>query len=133
MIDISALLKNDQTFVFVNKIIMIPPENFIYKGIECTFKFYNNAKGNEELGEKVANLFWEIALQEKPYGKHLIDIAVDKFVLTVNNGNRTQKMPFVEKCVKHITEHHCPLQAIKILLALVKQIPLNPISDILPK
>lgn len=64
---------------------------------------------------RAAQLFWDIAVQERAYKKQIIELAMEKFIDLIRNWDREHKFNFINKGIHKIRNNESSVQCIKII------------------
>lgn len=102
IVDIAMIFKHEEIELLVEKFSKVPPNEFVEKEIECVFELSKYSYKQANFQVKSANLFWEIATQQRPYRKQIVEIAIDKFIELIRNWDREAKGEFILKCIENI-------------------------------
>jgi hypothetical protein len=86
--DIAIMFKNDEIEMLVERFAQVPPEQFVEKEIECVYELSKYSYKQASFSVRAAQLFWDIAVQERPYKKQIIEMAMDKFIDLIRNWER---------------------------------------------
>jgi hypothetical protein len=103
--DTAVSYKGEEIDHLINKFVSVPPEQLIEKEIECAYELTKFSYRKTSYSEKAAQLLWEIAINQKPYKKQLIDLALDKFIDLIRNWEREQKGEYLLACIQNIKDH----------------------------
>ena len=97
--DTAAMFRNDEIEILVERFASVPPEQFVDKEIECVYELSKYSYKQANFSTRAANLFWEIAVQIRPYKKQIVDLAMDKFIELIRNWERDQKGEYILRCI----------------------------------
>jgi hypothetical protein len=89
--DTAVAFRNEEIEILVDKFASVPPEQFVDKEIECVYELSKYSYKQANFSTRAANLFWEIAIQKRPYKKQIVELAMDKFIELIRNWDREQK------------------------------------------
>ena len=100
--DCAIMFKNDEIEMLVARFAEVPPDQFVEKEIECVYELSKYSYKLASFSVRAAQLFWDIAVQERAYKKQIIELAMDKFLDLIRNWDRDQKYNFINKCIHKI-------------------------------
>lgn len=86
--ELAVMFKQDEIEMLVKRFSQIPPDQFVEKEIECVYELSKYSYKQQTFSVEAASLFWDIAVQERPYKKQIIEIAIDKFIDLIRNWDR---------------------------------------------
>ncbi|CDW78148.1 ubiquitin carboxyl-terminal hydrolase family protein [Stylonychia lemnae] len=121
--EVAIMFKQDEVEMLVQRFSEVPPDQFVEKEIECVYELAKYSYKQQTFSVRAAKLFWDIAVQERPYKKQIIEIAMEKFIDLIRNWDREQKGEFIAKCIAKIKNHQSTVQSIKIVQKILDQIP----------
>jgi hypothetical protein len=68
-------------------------------------------------------LFWDIAIQKRPYQKDLVENAIDKLISLLKMQEREPKMQYISHAYECLSEHRSSLQAVRVMAKIIEDIP----------
>jgi hypothetical protein len=97
--DLAHAFRNEEIEILVRKFETVPPDDFVQKEIECVYELSKYSYKQLTFNKLAVDLFWDIAVQERPYKKQVVEMAIDKLLELIKNWERDQKFEYIIRCV----------------------------------
>jgi hypothetical protein len=108
----------------------IEPEKFILREIECLSSLISYGNRPAQAVQLQTQLFFDIAVQNRPYPKELVEVAIDKLIGSVRTAQEGPiRLAYIKKAYDTLLEHRASIQCIRIIAKILEEVPSHRYSD----
>lgn len=128
--DVSGQLSVSELESIIRLFSAIEPEKFILREIECLSSLISYANRPPQAVQLQTQLFFDIAVQNRPYPKELVEIAIDKLIGTVRIAQESPlRIGFILRAYETLSDHRASIQCIRVISKILDEVPSHRYSD----